>query len=203
MILICFLFCGCHLPKNFHEIDPGNFYRSAQLTGEEFEKAISRYGIKTIINLRGEAPGEVWFETEKLTAKLYDAELINIKMSAKRLPHKEDLIKLLDAYKNAPRPILVHCRAGVDRTGEATAIYVQEYMGWNREESLEMLSFKYLHIPEFMPAKTYFIRNIYQDEQWAREEYNPCQNNYRYYDKNLCSHSVRSKKIIFSLDEDS
>ncbi len=41
------------LSGNFHEVIAGEFYRSAQPTGAEIEGYAHRYGIKTIVNLRG------------------------------------------------------------------------------------------------------------------------------------------------------
>jgi hypothetical protein len=95
-------------------------------------------------------------------------------MGAGKLPRRQDLIALLDAYRFAPRPILIHCRAGADRTGEASAIYLQEYMQRSREEALEALTFDYWHVELFKPAKRYFIREVYRGEEWAREVYDPC-----------------------------
>ena len=49
---------------NFHEVVPGQFYRSAQLSGERLGAEIDRYGIKTVINLRGENPDKGWYVDE-------------------------------------------------------------------------------------------------------------------------------------------
>jgi hypothetical protein len=103
-------------------------------------------------------------------------------MSAERLPHRKDLIRLLDAFKNSPRPILLHCQAGVDRTGEASAIYEMLYMGKSKKEALEMLSLKFGYLESNEPAKIYFIRDVWQGETWAREQYFPCSGQYHFYD---------------------
>src|SRR5690242_684397 len=41
------------LSKNFYEVDPGKFYRSAQLSPTELKDVVDKYGIKTVISLRG------------------------------------------------------------------------------------------------------------------------------------------------------
>lgn len=168
---------------NFHEIDPGKYYRSAQLSKSAIKKYTAQYGIKTIINLRGASPKSSWYKDELAASKELGIEHYDIAMDYKRLPHKEDLVKLLDLFKDAPRPILLHCHAGKDRTGEASAIYVQEYMGWSKEKSLEMLTRKYNYTRWIAPAKYYFIDKVYENEQWARESYEPCQADYKYYNK--------------------
>ncbi|MGE0615939.1 MAG: tyrosine protein phosphatase [Bacteriovoracia bacterium] len=174
---------GCRVSANFHEIDPGRYYRSAQLTKPELNLAIDTYGIKTIINLRGEDPKASWFRDETQVAKDKGVTLINIPFSNSRLQHRRDLLKLLDSLRNAPRPILLHCRVGADRTGEASVIYQMEYMGKSKEEALEMLTPKYHHIELFVPTKRYFIQELYAGMDDAYETYFPCKSNYKYYDK--------------------
>lgn len=176
--LIClFVFlAGC----NFHEIDPLKLYRSGQLGEQELIKAIEELGIRTVINLRGANPGERWYDEEKEVTTKYNVLQIDIGMSAGRIPYQEDLVKLLDAYRDAPRPILIHCQAGADRTGEAAAIYQMLYMNKSRDEALQMLTPKYFHFEERHPAKRYFIREVWQSEDWARNDYDSCSEDYRY-----------------------
>lgn len=185
MRLLCLLLLlsSCKLFNNFHEVESGKLYRSAQLSGKEFEQAIEALEIKTIINLRGESPDREWYQEEIAAAEKYNVEHISIGMSAKRLPHREDLIKLLDAFENAERPILIHCQGGADRTGEASAIYQMLYMGKSKKEALKMLTFKYFHLKKKMPAKRYFIDEIWQGDDWARNKYDPCIQEYKYYDQ--------------------
>jgi len=38
---------------NFHEVSKGTVYRSAQLDEDELAEYIDRYGIRSILNLRG------------------------------------------------------------------------------------------------------------------------------------------------------
>lgn len=172
-----------YLVPNFHMVDPGRYFRSGQLSKKTLKRKIELFGIRTIINLRGPNPGDRWYRNEKEVADQYGVKMIDIPMSANRIPHKEDLVKLLDAFRDSPRPILVHCQAGVDRTGEASAIYAMEYMGWSREEAMRMLSPRYFNFG-FKKAKHYFIREVYQGEEWARWEYEPCE--HRHYPMDRC-----------------
>jgi protein tyrosine/serine phosphatase len=45
---------GLQLVGNVHVVEPGELYRSAQLNGASLDGVLKRYGIKTVINLRGE-----------------------------------------------------------------------------------------------------------------------------------------------------
>jgi len=166
--------------KNFHEVDPGKFYRSAQLAKDEFEEIVRKHGIRTVINLRGSQPGEWWFDDEKDELERLNVHMLNLGFSTEHLQTKEDWQQYIDILKGAQRPILVHCRSGADRTGEATAVYVVDYMGASREQALEHVSFKYLHVSLFHPAKRLFVEN-YEGADWLANKFNPCEPKFRPY----------------------
>ncbi len=169
--------------KNFHEIDPGKFYRSAQLSKDEFAETVKKYGIRTVVNLRGSQPGEWWFDDEKDVLGQMGVKLENIGFSTEQMQTKEDWARYAEILKTAERPILVHCRSGADRTSEASAVYVMGYMGKTKAEALDQLSIKYLHVSLFIPAKNVFIEN-YGGLDWLLTNYDPCQQPFRPYAKN-------------------
>lgn len=176
---------GIRITRNFHAVDPGKLYRSAQLTDSELRSVIKNYGIKTVINLRGSRPGHGWFEKETTVLRDERVHLINLEMSVESIPKRFELLKLLEAYKNAERPILIHCRSGSDRTGEAVAIYKLEYMGKEKKEAMNSFSFKYFYIEAFAPAKTYFIEN-YKGKEWAYTNYDHCDRDWNFADQREC-----------------
>jgi protein tyrosine/serine phosphatase len=51
--------------------------------------------------------------------------------------------KLINIVKNAKKPILIHCKAGADRTGLVSALYLYSIGDKNASK---MLSFKYGHL---------------------------------------------------------
>lgn len=159
--------------QNFYEVDPGKFYRSAQLTPEEMERLVKEYNIKTVINLRGEQPESYWYNDELEAAKKLDVNFVSVGFNSKEINSKNSVIEYLETLKTAPRPILVHCRSGADRAGEASALYAIEYMGKSKDEALGQLSFKYLHVSFLNPGKKYFI-DIYKGLDWVKNEYDPC-----------------------------
>ena len=166
--------------KNFHVVEPGKFYRSAQLTGEEFEDVVRRYGIKTVINLRGSKPGQWWYDDEASALAKLGVRLESVGFFTEHVPSAVQLTKYTELLREVPRPILVHCRAGSDRTGEATAMYIMDYMNGSREQALTALTFQYLHVELFQPAKRYFIEH-YRGPEWAAHGYDPCSAEFRAY----------------------
>lgn len=171
------------LGPNFHEVDKGQLYRSAQLDALEFKHYIKKYKIQSIINLRGAEPLSLWWQQEIAVSKNMGVIHYDIPMTAEEIPHRKNLLKLLDLLNMAPRPILIHCQGGADRSGEAAALYQMVYQGKSKEEALKQLSFKYHHVQKFKPAKRYFIEKVWQGEDWAFSSYDPCKAEYKYYNK--------------------
>ena len=48
-----------------------------------------------------------------------------------------DFLKIMDDEKSYP--VLIHCKAGLHRTGVMTAIYRMEYEHWSREDAMREL----------------------------------------------------------------
>ncbi len=105
---------------NFREVVPNKVYRSAQPSPNHLRKWAGRYGIKTVINLRGSSEKEI--EQEQSTADELGVKLVSIHLSGKRLATTSELTELIDALESAETSVLLHCKSGVDRTGTASAL---------------------------------------------------------------------------------
>lgn len=108
-------------PRFFPVIET-QVYRSAQLSASRLDAIIQDNGIRTIIALIGPEEGALWYEREIAIAKQRQVEILNIDFSSHDLPQSYRLHQLVDALLTAPRPILLHCHRGSDRTGMASAI---------------------------------------------------------------------------------
>jgi len=172
-------------PSPTTAVDSGNFYRSGQLSSEELNKLINLHGLRTVINLRGEHPGQKWFDDEFNLTESKQIHFISLDFELKQIPHRRTLINYLDALATAPRPILIHCDNGVERTGEAAAIYQMVVQGKSKAEAMQMLSKKYYYSESDDPSKKYFIEQVWQNEIWARNSYNPCKDQYNHYPHSL------------------
>lgn len=134
------------LRGNFHEILPGRYYRSAQLSGDALGEYIDQYKIKTVINLRGEHVGTPWYDAEASATASRGTTLVNFPMSALKELKAEDVQGLLGILKAAQQPVLVHCASGADRTGLASVIFLQQVAGIDEETAEWQLSPIYGHI---------------------------------------------------------
>lgn len=162
------------ISKNFREVDPGRFYRSAQLTAEELSQVVDKYGIKTVISLRGAPEHTNWYQEQVQVLKEKDVTFQAVWWTAEHFPPKEELIKYVDLLKTAEYPILIHCRVGSDRTGLATAIYAMDFLRTPKEVAIaQHLNFDYWHVETFKPAMVEFVKR-YRGPDWSRSKYDEC-----------------------------
>jgi len=164
LILLGVYLGALQLTGNFHEVIPGRFYRSAQLSSTDLGKYIDRYGIKTVINLRGSAVGRPWYDDEVASTQQHGAIHIDFRMSAGRQLTSEQSLHLIELMRNAPGPVLVHCQAGADRTGLASVMYLQQVAGVDEETAEWQLSPLYGHVG--LP----FLYAYPMDETWEAFE---------------------------------
>ncbi|HVP90138.1 MAG TPA: sulfur transferase domain-containing protein [Terriglobales bacterium] len=115
--------------KNWYQVD-ADVYRSEQPTRAAFAEMRAK-GIRTVINLRHD------LSDESLTSGL-GFGLVEIPMRAWRVS-EDDVVKALRGIQAAPKPVLVHCQWGADRTGAVIAMYRVVFQGWTKTEALAEL----------------------------------------------------------------
>lgn len=134
------------LSDNFHPVIPGELYRSAQLSPSELETYVRDNGIRTVINLRGENKKRTWYDQEIETARRLGIEHIDFKMSASKILTPDRADQLVSILRSAPKPILIHCQSGADRTGLVAVIYSRQIAGIDQKTAARQLSIVYGHI---------------------------------------------------------
>ncbi len=134
------------LTGNFHEVVAGQLYRSAQVSPTDIQNDVRRYGIKTIINLRGENKGAAWYDEEIAAAAQQNIVHFDFRMSAKHSLDQAQVNTILGTMKTAPKPILIHCRSGADRSGLISAMYVAHIAKLGEKAAEDQISFFYGHM---------------------------------------------------------
>ena len=137
-----------HVGGNFHEVEKGVVYRSSWLGSEKLEQAVDRLGVKSVLNLCGEQPGVAWYEGEVEVSRRRGVKFVSLALSANTALDARQVAKLAEIVRDAPKPLLIHCRAGSDRTGLASAIYVA-LRGGSLRDAQDQLSLFYGHFPYF------------------------------------------------------
>jgi protein-tyrosine phosphatase len=102
---------------NLRAVEPG-FFRSAQPNKQGYA-LLNKMGVKTILNLKDKASAE----RERLAVKKYGMSVESVAMSGFSTPSFREMDRALAVLKTAPRPLLVHCAHGKDRTGFVVASY--------------------------------------------------------------------------------
>ena len=139
--------------KRLREVVPGRLYRSGQMTVPGFEEAIARYHLRTIINLQDEHPdpavdlGYFTLQTMRETELCRRHNVRYVYLPPDLLPHRlvpahrpeaiERFLAIMD--DPASYPVLIHCRAGLHRTGVMTAVYRMEYEHWGPDQAIDEL----------------------------------------------------------------
>lgn len=146
---------------NFHTVVPDQFYRSSQLSPAALEGYVQRYGLKTIINLRGAGPDKKWYQDEKRVADTLGVTLVDFGMSATQILSDDRAAELVAIMKDAKKPILVHCLDGADRTGLASVIYASQVAGEDQKTAERQLGVRYGHFGIPLLSPTFAM-----DESW-------------------------------------
>lgn len=158
--LIAFLWYIGVLGGNVRIVDAGRFYRSGQLTGNGYDgisaraagnsldAVLQRYGIHTVVSLRGGSDKDRYYREETAICAKDSVDHVDVPFSAQHLPSPETLVKLLDTFDHARYPVIIHCQAGSDRTGLASTLYVHLYRHVPLDEAqAEELTWHYGHFP--------------------------------------------------------
>lgn len=143
-VLSSFWAASYHL-RGFRTVEPGVLYRSGQLTPTGLKYAIKRHGIKTVVTLRTvRDPDRPYLDAwEEDVCAAYGARHVRILPRPWSVDEKGEVpatqvvaefLAVLDDPAN--HPVLVHCFAGVHRTGTVCAIYRMEYQHWPADRAI-------------------------------------------------------------------
>lgn len=131
--------------RHFRTVREGIFYRSGQMTGPGLARIVHDFGIRTVISLRdasreGDTPPdfaeEAWCRESGLNYHRF-RPLPWEGIDGSPAPVEKNVSRYLDVLKNPDNyPVLLHCFAGIHRTGTYTAIYRMEVEGWALDRAM-------------------------------------------------------------------
>jgi protein tyrosine phosphatase (PTP) superfamily phosphohydrolase (DUF442 family) len=127
---------------NTARIAPG-VYRSNQPDARRLAK-MKAEGLRAVLYLRG-TDGGAPYRVEKAACAALGLRFHSFNMSAHRLPPPDRVLALIALFRRIEKPFLLHCRAGADRTGLASAIYLLAIEGRSVTEAKGMLSARFGH----------------------------------------------------------
>lgn len=131
---------------NFHNVIPGEVYRAAQMNGATLAQWQRDHGIVSVLNLRGSNPDAGWYQEETAAARDLGLIHVDFRMSASTALKPDEAERLIAVMRDAPKPLLIHCQSGADRTGLASALYVAGIAGGSELAAEWQLSPRYGHV---------------------------------------------------------
>ena len=149
---------------NYHTVIPGQCFRSKTMSPAALAQHIEADKIKGILILREMGLNDYWYHAQKAVAQNLNVALYRVELNARVLPSRYQLKKVLYYLKNHKddgQPILIHCVAGVDRTGMISALRLM-MDGVPTEKALEQLALKYGHMEWRFPHCRETIKQLGQ-----------------------------------------
>lgn len=142
--------------RHFRTVRERLFYRSGQMNGPGLARTVHDFGIKTVITLRDankpsdpppDLSEENWCRENGLNYHRF-RPLAWESGDGLPAPVESNISKYLQILGDTKNyPILLHCFAGIHRTGTYAAIYRMEVEHWPLEKAVhEMRSCGYTHI---------------------------------------------------------
>ncbi|MBT9382824.1 tyrosine-protein phosphatase [Pseudooceanicola sp. CBS1P-1] len=155
------------LTGNVHTTLPGELYRSAQPDRAALTRAVETHGIRSVLNLRGPNPGKDWYDREIDASNDLGLVHADFALSARREPDAQRMADLIALMKSLPKPLLIHCRSGADRTGLAAALYLAALKDVPEAQAAGQLSFAFGHVSAAWLSKAAAMDRAFAD--WTAE----------------------------------
>lgn len=135
--------------NNFYHLG-GGMYRCSQPSPAQLAKYQQKYGIRSVVNLRG-PHGYGSYALEKEACDKLGLALHDVKLYSRTAPEVEEVHAMDELFKSMEFPALLHCKSGADRAGLGSALYRILHLGHRVEDALAELNWRYGH---FKGAKT-------------------------------------------------
>jgi tyrosine-protein phosphatase SIW14 len=136
--------------RNFAIVEEGVLYRSGQLAPEALDQVVKERHIRTLVTLRtsrvvGKLPPDTWEEDYCAGHGLKHVRIVPSIWGADEkgeIPAEQAVQEFLHVMDEpANYPVLVHCFAGIHRTGTMCAIFRMEYQRWPVDRAISEMQF--------------------------------------------------------------
>jgi protein tyrosine/serine phosphatase len=163
--------------SNFAPVIPGKIYRCNHPTPERLRTMQQRYGIRTLINLRGPTQSGS-YALSREAARNLGIDFHEMAFESRGAPHRDRILRFHGLYSTMRAPAVMHCKSGADRAGLAAGLVIL-FEGGTAADALKQLSFRFGHIRQARTGilDAFFLR--YQREaenripflDWVRHDY--------------------------------
>ena len=102
-----------------------------------------RYGLRTLINLRGHRQCGSDALSRRASAEL-GLHHVDMAFESRGAPHRDRILRFADIYRTLDAPALMHCKSGADRAGLAAGLALL-FEGGASRDALAQLSWRFGH----------------------------------------------------------
>ncbi|MCX5635004.1 MAG: tyrosine-protein phosphatase [Planctomycetota bacterium] len=146
------------IPRQFGVVEDGRIYRSGQISASMVRKTLIKYNIKAIIELAGDSATSVnQLAEKKVVAELgIERDVFSLRGNGTGdIETYANAVATICEERKEKEPVLVHCRAGAQRTGGVIAAYrliieqrdadfvrkEMEHYGFNADNDINLRNF--------------------------------------------------------------
>lgn len=163
--------------RNWHVVAPGRLYRSNHPMPWQIAQAVRRFGLRTVINLRGQRACGADALSRGAAARLGLVHLDH-PLESRGAPHRDRILRLAETFRTMQEPALLHCKSGADRAGLASGVFLL-LNGGTSAEALTELTWRQGHVSRSRTGilDAFFLRYRAEAEgrlpflDWVRDEY--------------------------------
>lgn len=143
--------------ENWGVVEPGLVYRSKKLTPSNLETRLQKFGIRSILCF------DKCSDLEKRQARKAGVEYFDQTVKITEL-ELSDAVRMVETLERAPKPVLIHCKAGADRTGMAATLYYYAFRGMPMHQAIQTgLRLRYGHLGEWNTPRIYEVLRQYEN----------------------------------------
>jgi hypothetical protein len=129
---------------NFHVVTAEQVYRSSRMSPATLTATMEQHGIKSVLSLIGPSLAE------SNTVQRLGGSYFDVSLSDRHEVTDAQMEKIIAVLRTAPKPVLIHCKAGADRTGLAAALYHYAIEGEPAAVADDELTLRYGHLPAWL-----------------------------------------------------
>lgn len=129
---------------NMHVVATGQIYRSSRMSPATLTATLEQHGIKSVLSLIGPSLAE-----SNAVARM-GGSYFDVSLSDRHEVTDAQMEHILAVLRDAPKPLLIHCKPGADRTGLVAALYHYGIEGQPAAVADAELTLRYGHLPAWL-----------------------------------------------------
>lgn len=131
--------------RNWGVVEAGRLYRSNHPLPWQLDAAQRRYGLRSVVNLRGHRQDCGSDALGRARAGSLGLIHVDAPFESRGAPHQDRILRLARLFAELPEPVLIHCKSGADRTGLVAGIWLL-LQGRGVEAALDQLHWRFGHV---------------------------------------------------------